>query len=213
MGRAVRILRTDESDWLGAALQELHSGRLVAFPTDTVYGVAAPAFDGAAVAQIYEVKGRPGEKSIPVLIGSLEDLDRVAVALPEGVRRLAESFWPGPLTVIVRKRPEIPPEVSAGETVGVRIPAHWTTLELLTAAGPLATSSANLSGGPNALTAAEVAEALGDRVGLVLDGGRTPGGTPSTVVDCSGEAPRILREGPISRDQVQTVWRGDSSSP
>jgi L-threonylcarbamoyladenylate synthase len=203
-----KVLPAIDPRWLQEALAVLEGQGLVAFPTDTVYGVGARVFDGVAVARIYEVKGRPEDKSIAVLMASEGELGSLAADVPDGVRRLAAAYWPGPLTIIVRRRLEIPSEVSAVDTIGVRVPDHPIALALLRAAGPLATSSANPSGAPNSTTADQVAKALGDRIELVIDGGVAPGGSPSTVADCSGPEPRILREGPISGDEITAAWGG-----
>src|SRR5512140_3033389 len=184
-----------------AALRVLHSGGLVAFPTDTVYGVGASAFDQDAVQAIYAAKDRPDEKAIPVLLGDASELSRVALHLSDMAQRLAARFWPGPLTIVVRKRPALPAAVSATDTIGVRVPDHRVARELLRAAGPLAVTSANRSGQPSPRSAEAVLQQLGGRINLILDGGSTPGGVPSTVVDCTGEEPGILRAGPISLEE------------
>jgi L-threonylcarbamoyladenylate synthase len=183
---------------LQAALKILQAGGLVAFPTDTVYGVGALAFDNAAIESIYTAKGRPIEKAIPVLIGDIKDLDKVAVDIPPMALIFARRFWPGPLTCVVPKRDILPPAISATSTVAVRIPDHAEACALLNVAGPMAVTSANISGQPSPSTAQEVYEQLNGRIPLILDGGRTPGGLPSTLVDCTGNTPTILREGPIS---------------
>ena len=189
------------------ALELLRSGGLVAFPTDTVYGVGALAFDGLAVESIYTAKDRPAEKAIPVLIGDLDDLAKVSLDVPEIALRLAVRFWPGPLTLVVPKHPDLPEAVSAAPTVGVRVPDHPVARALLRAAGPMAVTSANLSGQPSPSTAQEVFAQLGGRIALILDGGKTPGGLPSTVVNCAGAEPQILREGPISGEEIFTILR------
>jgi L-threonylcarbamoyladenylate synthase len=183
---------------LQTALKILQSGGLIAFPTDTVYGVGALAFDNAAIESIYTAKGRPIEKAIPVLIGDIKDLDKVAVDIPSMALTFARRFWPGPLTCVVPKRDILPPAISATSTVAVRIPDHADARALLNAAGPMAVTSANISGQPSPSTAQEVYEQLQGRIPLILDGRRTPGGLPSTLVDCTGNTPIILREGPIS---------------
>lgn len=187
------------------ACDVLRAGGLVAFPTDTVYGVGALAFDGAAVESIYAAKDRPVEKAIPVLIGDLADLAKVSLEVPEMAAKLAARFWPGPLTLVVPKRPDLPESVSATATVGVRIPDHPVAVALLSLAGPMAVTSANLSGRPGPSTAQEVFTQLDGRIALILDGGTTPGGVPSTVVDCTGPEPKILREGPVSKDELRSV--------
>jgi L-threonylcarbamoyladenylate synthase len=187
------------------AFQRLKAGGLAAFPTDTVYGLGALAFDGKAVELIYLVKERSVEKSIPVLIGDMTDLDRVAVNVPEMAVRLADSFWPGPLTLVLPKHPEIPSEVSSTGTIGVRIPDHAGARSLLRAAGPLAVTSANITDRESPTTAEDVFRQLKGRIPLILDGGKTPGGVPSTVVDCTGSEPLLLREGPISFLKIRTI--------
>lgn len=187
------------------ALEILQTGGIVAFPTDTVYGVGALAFDNAAIESIYTAKDRPIEKAIPILIGDLSDLEKVAEDIPDMALRFAARFWPGPLTCIVPKKQTLPPAVSATSTVAVRIPDHPDARALLRAAGPMAVTSANLSGQPNPSTALDVYQQLNGRIPLILDGGKTPGGVPSTLVDCTGDEPVILREGPISLDKLRSL--------
>lgn len=184
------------------ALDLLKSGGLVAFPTDTVYGVGALAFDNAAIESIYITKDRPIEKAIPILIGDIIDLDKVAIDIPNMARIFASRFWPGPLTCVVPKKQTLPLAVSATSTVAVRIPDHPDARALLIAAGPMAVTSANISGQPSPTTAQEVFNQLNGRIPLILDGGITPGGVPSTLVDCTGNEPVILREGPISLNDL-----------
>jgi L-threonylcarbamoyladenylate synthase len=190
---------------LRRAHEILQSGGLVAFPTDTVYGVGALAFNARAVESIYAVKDRPAERAIPVLIGDLDDLAKVSYEVPEIALKLAARFWPGPLTLVVPKHPEIPEAVSSIATIGVRIPNHEVARALLCLVGPMAATSANLSSQPNSHTAQEVLAQLGGRIALILDGGKTPGGIPSTVVDCVGAEPLVLRAGPISRSEILVV--------
>ncbi len=196
------ILSVDSPLALPRAIEILRSGGLVAFPTDTVYGLGALAFDGAAVESIYIAKDRPVEKAIPVLIGDVDDLAKVCAEVPEIALKLATRFWPGPLTLVVPKHPDLPEAVSAVATVGVRIPDHPVTRALLRLTGPMAVTSANLSGQQSPSTAQEVFDQLGGRVALILDGGKTPGGVPSTVVDCVGAEPKVLREGPIPESEI-----------
>ena len=197
------VLPADHDDTIPRALEVLDHGGLVAFPTDTVYGLGALAFDATAVESIYSAKDRPVEKAIPILIGGPEDLDKVTADIPPIAARLATRFWPGPLTLVVPKHPDLPDVVSAGPTVGVRVPDHPMARELLRAAGPMAVTSANISGEGNPRTAGEVHRQLSGRIPLILDGGETPGGVPSTVVNCMGTEPVILREGPITLKDIQ----------
>ena len=190
----------DESIQL--ALKILRKGGLVAFPTDTVYGVGALAFDGKAVESIYGAKNRPIEKAIPVLIGDTEDMEKVGMNIPEIAYRLATRFWPGPLTCVIPKQPTLPESVSATDTVGVRVPDHEVARALLRAAGPMAVTSANISSQSSPSSAEEVFAQLDGRIDLIINGGITPGGVPSTLVDCTGDEVRILREGPISLEEI-----------
>jgi L-threonylcarbamoyladenylate synthase len=202
------ILAADDPRALDRALEILHAGGLVAFPTDTVYGLGALAFEAEAVARLYLAKGRLVEKAIPILVGEAEGLDQVGEP-SEMARRLARAFWPGPLTLVVAKRPEVPQVVSLTGTVGVRLPNHPAALRLLRRAGPLAVTSANRSGSDNPRSAGDVMAELGDRVQLILDGGTSPGGQPSTVVDCTGDTPLMLREGPLTLRQIQRALGGE----
>lgn len=199
------ILPAGSSDAIRRALEILRAGGLVAFPTDTVYGVGSLAFDRKAVESIYTAKDRPIEKAIPVLIGDTDDLGKIAMDIPNMALKLASHFWPGPLTILVPKQPGLPEAVSATSTVGVRVPDHEVARALLRAAGPMAVTSANISGQANPTTAEEVFTQLNGRIGLIIDGGKTPGGVPSTLVDCSGENIRILREGPIAEEELLSV--------
>ncbi len=184
------------------ALGILQNGGIVAFPTDTVYGMGTLAFDNTAIESIYTAKDRPIEKAIPILIGDLSDLEKVGRDIPDMALRFAARFWPGPLTCVVPKQPTLPVAVSATPTVAVRIPNHPDALALLRAAGPMAVTSANISGQPSPTTAQEVYEQLNGRIPLILDGGKTPGGVPSTLVDCTREQPIILREGPLNLENL-----------
>jgi len=191
------IVPASSQESIAQALNVLQAGGLVAFPTDTVYGVGTLAFDAKAVESIYLAKDRPIEKAIPVLIGDLADLEKVGIAIPDSARKLASRFWPGPLTILVPKRTDLPESVSATATVGARVPDHEVARALLRAAGPMAVTSANISGKQSPVTAQEVYEQLRDRIDLIIDGGKTPGGVPSTLVDCTSTELKVIREGPI----------------
>jgi L-threonylcarbamoyladenylate synthase len=190
------------STQLARAAQLLRDHRLVAFPTDTVYGLGTLAFDGATVLKLYVAKERPPEKAIPILIADIADLGQVAIDVPPIAYRLMEEFWPGALTIVVPKQPHIPIEVSATNTVAVRIPDLDLARDLIRLTGPLAVTSANRSAGPNPRTAGEVLRQLVGRIDAILDGGQTPGGVPSTLVDCTPAIPAILREG-VWADRVR----------
>lgn len=196
------ILPASSSAAIPRAYEILQRGGLVAFPTDTVYGVGALAFDGKAVETIYVAKDRPAEKAIPILIGDPGDLEKIGVNIPDTARKLASRFWPGPLTILVPKRADLPEAISATSTVGVRVPDHEVARALLRATGPMAVTSANISGAQSPVTAQEVYEQLAGRIALVIDGGKTPGGVPSTLVDCTRPELKILREGPISGNEL-----------
>lgn len=196
------VLPAEVPNSLRQALETLRQGGVVAFPTDTVYGVGCLAFDAHAIERLFEAKARQMEKAIPVLIGDVQDLERVTLGMNALARRLADHFWPGPLTLVVPRHPDLPENLSPLATVGVRMPDHPVALALLRLSGPMAVTSANLSGGANSCTAEEVLDQLGGRIDLVLDGGQTPGGQPSSVVDCTGVEPRVLRVGPIGEENI-----------
>ena len=185
----------------------LRAGKLVAFPTETVYGLGANALDPTAVERIYEAKGRPHSSPIIIHISDLEIVDQVAAVWPEAAQKLAEKFWPGPLTLVLPKTPTIPDLVTAGlATVGVRMPSHPIALALLTAAGvPVAAPSANRFSEVSPTTAEHVRRSLGDRVDYILDGGPCPVGIESTVLTLTEPTPVLLRPGGISRQQIEEV--------
>jgi L-threonylcarbamoyladenylate synthase len=207
---AARVIPAFAPEAIASALDVLRRGGLVAFPTDTVYGVGAMAFDPAAVERIYTAKGRDAAKALPILLAELAGLAAVAQALPQEVLRLAGSFWPGPLTLVVHKLAAVPMAISRDGTVGVRVPDHPIALALLRGVGPLAATSANRSGEVDPLTAEDVAAVLGDSVDLILDGGRAAGGRPSTVVDCTVNPPNLVREGPVSLAAILAALAGSA---
>ena len=183
---------------LNQAVQLLRDGGVVAFPTDTVYGVGVDPLQPKAVRKLYRIKGRPEDKPIAILLGSIEDVARVAQTPSRTFSRLAERFWPGGLTLIVEAR-DLPPEITAGgSTVGVRMPDHPLTLELLRGfGGPIATTSANRSGEIPATSAEDVDAQLGNLVNLIVDGGDTFTKVASTVLDLSVSPPEVRRHGGI----------------
>ncbi|MFN2146129.1 MAG: L-threonylcarbamoyladenylate synthase [Anaerolineales bacterium] len=192
-----RIIPAKSPEAIPAALEVIAAGGTVVFPTDTVYGLAASAFSAQAIEKLFEIKVRERGKPIPVLLGDVDQLQDVVKDPSPAAIALAEKHWPGALTLVVPRHPQMPETLSPLPTLGVRIPDHPVALALLKAAGPLAVTSANLSGAENTTTAQEARSQLDGRVDLILDGGQTPGGVPSTVVDMTGETPRVLRQGPI----------------
>ena len=197
------ILPANDSKTIIHAVDILTHHGVVAFPTDTVYGIAARVFDRIAVDRLYSIKGREHTKAIAVLLSDTRQLPQVTAQMTPEMERIAKAFWPGPLTIIVPKHPDVPDLVSRSDTLGVRIPDHPIARQLMNLAGPLAVTSANLSGAANTVTADEVRAQLGGMVDLIVDGGRTPGGVPSTVVDCVSEEFKVLREGPITLDMIR----------
>lgn len=195
-----QILPATSAKAIKLARRLLAEAEVVAFPTDTVYGLGANAFERYAVREIFAIKKRPTAKALPVFIYQIDDLNLVARNVPNRAWLLLQKFWPGALTVILPKNPKLPDDVTAGQnTVGVRLPDHPLCLELVSRVGrPLAVTSANLSGRPTPTTAQGVAEQLGERLPLVLDGGPSSTPQPSTIVDLSLNPPRLLRHGPIS---------------
>jgi L-threonylcarbamoyladenylate synthase len=194
----------DDPAALDLAVETLAAGGVVAFPTDTVYGIGADARRPAAVAELYIIKRRPPDKAIPLLVASLDDALPFVSEVPEAARALITAFWPGALTLVLPIAGGVPPIISAGPGIAVRMPDHPVPLALIRRLGaPLASTSANLSGAPAPLDAGAVAEQLGRRVDLILDGGRAPGGQASTVVDLSVQPARLLRLGPISAEHLR----------
>jgi len=184
-------------------LNVIRSGGVVAVPTDTVYGIACSVNNSAAIQSLYKIKIRESIKAIPVLIADLNQLDQVAKSLNDYAIKLAQSFWPGALTLIVAKNLLLPANLTIHPTVGVRIPDHDWLREIIRKTGPLAATSANISGEASPSTANQVLEQLNGRIELVIDGGECKGGIASTVVDCSGEEFNILRNGSITPDQIR----------
>lgn len=189
---------------IARAAEMIKSGGLVAVPTETVYGLAGNGMDEAAVGKIYEVKGRPEVKALSLMVPGAEAMERYCVDVPAAACALAEKFWPGPLTIILKSKAEVPEMVRAGgSTVGLRCPDHPQTLELLRESGvPLAAPSANPSGEPSPRNAAKVLEYFDGAIEAVLDGGECGIGTESTIIDMSSAPYRILRHGALSEAEV-----------
>jgi L-threonylcarbamoyladenylate synthase len=199
--------RAPEAATIARAAALLGQGRLVAFPTETVYGLGANALDPAAVTRIYEAKGRPGHNPLIVHVADAAAARRLVTAWPDVAERLAARWWPGPLTLVLPKSREVPAEVTAGlNTVALRVPAHPVALALLKAAGvPIAAPSANRSGEVSPTTAEHVQQSLGDQVPMILDAGPTTVGIESTVLDLSDRAPTLLRPGMVTREELEAV--------
>ncbi len=187
--------------------RSLALGHIVGLPTDTVYGLAADPFHTGAADRLFKVKRRPRERDLPVLVADREQALSMATAVPASALRLMDRFWPGALTIVLPRNPEVSADLGTDElTVGVRCPRHPVPRALCRVAGPLATTSANLHGQPTLTTAAEVASTFKGSIALVVDGG-TCSGSPSTVVDCTGEEPKLLREGRIPWAEVLAALR------
>lgn len=191
---------------LTAATTAIRAGELVVLPTDTVYGLAADAFDPAAVRRLLAAKGRGPEMPPPVLVGSAATLDALASNVPSWTRDLVGHYWPGPLTVVVREQSSLQWDLGKTRgTVAVRMPHDPVALELLGRTGPLAVSSANTTGRPAATDADNAAEMLAESVAVILDGGPTADDRPSTIVDCTGTRPRVLRVGAVAVEELRAV--------
>ena len=189
----------------GVAL--LKNGGVIAYPTDTVYGLGAGMEFRQAVERVYQIKERPMSMPLPLLIADIDELDNLTEAVSETANILIKQFWPGGLTLVFNALPAVPEIITAGaETVAIRIPAHPMALALIRGLGmPLVGTSANLSGKASALTADEVAAQVGDRIDMVVDGGRCPGGIESTIIDVSGEKPKILRAGAVTEQTIERM--------
>lgn len=199
-----KVLPADDPQAITLALQILRAGGVIAFPTDTVYGVGAHALQPAAVERLYLVKERPRHLAIPLLLGRAEDLEMVVAQVPEVARRLIARFWPGGLTIVLPRSPVVPDIVTAGSAnVAVRLPDHPVPRALAMGLGaPICGTSANLSGHKSPITAQDVLADLEGRIDLLLDGGPCPGGIESSIVDVTGPRPRLLREGAIKRQAL-----------
>src|ERR1700752_3218454 len=191
---------------IASAISALKGGRLVVLPTDTVYGIGADAFDNDAVAALLSAKGRGRDMPVPVLVGSWHTIDGLVYTVPHSARELIEAFWPGALSLVVRQAPSLQWDLGdAYGTVMLRMPLHPVAIELLREVGPMAVSSANVSGRAPAVDADEARSQLGDRVEVYLDAGPSVQQAASTIVDLTGEAPRVLRAGPVTTERIADV--------
>ncbi len=191
---------------IASAVTALKDGRLVVLPTDTVYGIGADAFNSAAVSALLSAKGRGRDMPVGVLVGSWHTIEGLVYTMPDGARDLIRAFWPGALSLVVPQAPSLQWDLGdAHGTVMLRMPLHPVAIELLRETGPMAVSSANVSGRPPAVNATEARDQLGDLVDVYLDAGVAPQQAASTIVDLTGTGPRILREGPVRADRIADV--------
>ena len=192
--------------WQRAA-KIIAEGGLVVFPTDTVYGVGCDPYNVGAIEQVFVAKSRSHLKALPLLLSDISVLGHVTEGANRHVSALCERFWPGALTIVMKKAAALPDELGSKRTVAVRVPDHSALRDFINnCGGAIAATSANLSGQPDALDAQSAEEYLGNRVQLVVDGGRVRGGVSSTVVDCTGDLPIVLRVGAIAVESIKQVW-------
>ncbi|MCK4388167.1 MAG: threonylcarbamoyl-AMP synthase [Dehalococcoidia bacterium] len=190
------------------AVQILKKGGVIVFPTDTVYGLGADAFNSKAVERIYEIKKRPRHLPLPLLLSDVSQVTMIAESVPDSGWFLASRFWPGGLTLVLPKAASLPTYLTKGPTVAVRVPNHPICLAIIKRLGrPIIGTSANISGRPSSLTADKVKQQLGGKVDLIIDGGKCPGGGESTIVDVIGEMPVVLRQGIITQYEIDKVYR------
>ncbi len=207
----MRLLESADT-WQRAA-EIIAEGGLVVFPTDTVYGVGCDPYNVVAIEKVFEAKSRSHLKALPLLLSDISVLGHVTEGANRYVHALCERFWPGALTIVLRKATDLPDQLGSETTVAVRVPDHRALREFIDkCGGAIAATSANLSGQPDALDGQRAAEYLGNRVRLVVDGGRVRGGVPSTVVDCTGDVPIVLRVGAIAGKSIQRVWEASGST-
>jgi tRNA threonylcarbamoyl adenosine modification protein (Sua5/YciO/YrdC/YwlC family) len=198
---------------IASAVSAVKGGGLVVMPTDTVYGIGADAFDSEAVSALLSAKGRGRDMPVPVLVGSWHTIEGLVYAVPNTARELIRAFWPGALSLVVRQAPSLQWDLGdAHGTVMVRMPLHPVAIELLREVGPMAVSSANISGRPAAVTADDARDQLGDLVEVYLDAGPSQQQTASTIVDLTGAHPRVLRQGPVTVDAVAKVLGVDAAT-
>ena len=202
MKKMTNVISIKQAHAIDLALNALQEGKVIAIPTDTVYGIACLVDNPIAIKRIYKFKGREKAKAIPVLISEYGQLLCIAEELNECAQKLAKNFWPGALTLIVSRNPELPDILSPYTTIGVRMPKHDWLRKLINQSGPLAATSANLSGASNPRTSDEVLDQLEGKIEIIMDGGTCHKGIPSTIVDCTGEKIRFLREGGLSKEAI-----------
>ena len=192
---------------LEKAVRLIQTGELVAFPTDTVYGLGCSPFSPNSLEQIYQVKQRPEEKAIPVLVANLEQVRQVVANIPPQVEGIMAEFWPGALTLVLPRQFTLPTQLTPYPGLAVRMPRHELALQILEKTGPLAVTSANLSAHAETLSAQDVYNQLKGRIPLILDDGTHPDGKASTVIDCLGAEPVLLRQGPLPYEEILKKWK------
>jgi L-threonylcarbamoyladenylate synthase len=198
---------------IASAISALKGGRLVVLPTDTVYGLGADAFDSTAVAALLSAKGRGRDMPVPVLVGSWHTIEGLVYTVPHAATELIRAFWPGALSLVVRQAPSLQWDLGDAQgTVMLRMPLHPVAIELLREVGPMAVSSANISGHPAAVAVDEARHQLGDLVAVYLDGGLSTEQAASTIVDLTGANPRIRRTGPVTAEAIATVLGIDAAT-
>jgi L-threonylcarbamoyladenylate synthase len=200
-----RVLKAEAEGSLAEAVAVLKGGGLVAYPSDTVYGLGAAASNERAVARVFAVKGRLSEKALSLLLADVEDMGPLCGEVPPSARLLAERFWPGPLTLVLRRSPSFrSAALGSGDSVALRVPDHFFLRQLIRALGePITGTSANRSGRPSCRSAREVQRQLGGVLDLIIDGGPSRGGQESTVVDITTQPPTIVRQGAVSQGEIE----------
>jgi L-threonylcarbamoyladenylate synthase len=198
---------------IASAISALRGGRLVVLPTDTVYGLGADAFDSAAVTALLSAKGRGRDMPVPVLVGSWHTIEGLVYTVPQAATELIRAFWPGALSLVVRQAPSLQWDLGDAQgTVMLRMPLHPVAIDLLREVGPMAVSSANISGRPAAVTIDEARHQLSDLVPVYLDAGPSAQQAASTIVDLTSADPRILRSGPVTADAIASVLGVDAAT-
>ena len=201
-----RLISATHPEAIALACEVIRAGGLIAFPTDTLYGLGCDPHLPIALQKIYAAKGRSASKAIPVLISSPDQLEGLVLGYPKQAGRLMQRWWPGALTLVLSKNPDLPPDLTPYPGLAVRMPDHPVALSLLHQTGPLAVTSANLSDHGNPRDAQGVLAQLDGLVDLVLDGGVLLGGQASTIIDCMESEPKLLRAGPISYSDILERW-------
>jgi L-threonylcarbamoyladenylate synthase len=204
-----KIISISKPDAIDQAKRTLDAGGVIAIPTDTVYGIAVRVNDDAGINQLFKIKVRAMQKAVAVLIGEMSHVEHLSSSISERSQKLMKAFWPGALTIVLPKSSRLPTNLSPHPTIGIRMPDHDFARALMRRCGPLAATSANLSGREDSLTANDVLSQLAGRIELILDGGPTRGAMPSTVVDCTSDTLLILRQGGISEESLLNVWGED----